>query len=63
MDLPINKLGLIDCAINGVINIYVVERKISLEIGDPEAGKDAIFANGSSWASEPVLLKLHMWVD
>ncbi|KAE9366198.1 hypothetical protein N431DRAFT_549163 [Stipitochalara longipes BDJ] len=49
MDLSIDELGLTECAINGVINIYVVERKISSERGKAESGKDAIFANGSAW--------------
>jgi hypothetical protein len=49
MDLTIDELGLTECAINGVLNIYVVERKVSTGKVDAESGKDAIFTNGSSW--------------
>ncbi len=48
-----DELGLIGCAINGVVNIYVVEGKISLGNGTAEPGKDAIFANSSPWVSGP----------
>jgi hypothetical protein len=53
MEHCIDELGLIECAINGVVNIYVVERKISPGNGTAESGKDAIFANSSPWVSRP----------
>jgi hypothetical protein len=52
IDLTIDELGLTECAINGVLNIYVVERKISVGNGDLEPGKDAIFEKGSAWVSQ-----------
>jgi hypothetical protein len=49
MGLTIDELGLTDCAINGVLNVYVVQRKISAGQVDTESGKDAIFVNSSAW--------------
>ena len=40
-----------DCAINGVINLYVVQRKISDATVETELGKDAIFLDGYAWVS------------
>jgi hypothetical protein len=51
MGLTIDELGLTDYAINGVLNIYVVQRKLSAEMVDTESGKDAIFVNGNAWVS------------
>jgi hypothetical protein len=51
IDLTIDELGLTEYAINGVLDIYVVERKISARNGDMESGKDAIFVKGSSWVT------------
>jgi hypothetical protein len=59
LDLTIDELGLTEYAINGVLNIYVVERKISARNGDSESGKDAIFANGSAWVSQRFLIAFH----
>jgi len=52
MDLTIDTLGLTEHAINGVLNIYVVERQISVRNANKESGKDAIFIDGSAWASQ-----------
>ena len=51
LDLTIDELCLTDCAINGVLNIYVVERKASPASNQGESGKDAIFLTGDPWVS------------
>jgi hypothetical protein len=52
INLTIDELGLTEYAINGVLDIYVVERKTSARNGDTESGKDAIFVNGSAWVNQ-----------
>jgi hypothetical protein len=52
MDLTIDELGLTEYAINGILNIYAVQRMISVGKVDAESGKDAIFVNGSCWVSQ-----------
>lgn len=51
IDLTIDELGLVDYAVNGVLDIFVVERKISLGQKEGESGKDAIFTNESACVS------------
>jgi hypothetical protein len=52
IDLTIDELGLTEYAVNGVLDIYVVERRISARNGDVESGKDAIFVKGSAWVTQ-----------
>jgi hypothetical protein len=59
MDLTIDELGLTEYAINGVLDIYVVERKISARNGDMESGKDAIFVKGSAWVTQHFPIAIH----
>jgi hypothetical protein len=52
LDLTIDQLCLTDCAINGVLNVYVVIRKLSTGGAERESGKDAIFLDGDAWVSQ-----------
>jgi hypothetical protein len=61
IDLTIDELGLVDYAINGILDIYVVERKLSLGQKEGESGKDAIFIDDNawvSWNSEPFTIRM-----
>jgi hypothetical protein len=49
IDLTMDELGLTDYAINGVLDIYVIERKLPQGKAETESGKDAIFLDGSAW--------------
>ncbi|KAF4633485.1 hypothetical protein G7Y89_g4628 [Cudoniella acicularis] len=49
LNLTLQQLGLIDLTINGVLDIFVVERKVSHQNAAEELGKDAIFLNGDAW--------------
>jgi hypothetical protein len=55
IDLTIDELGLTDFAINGVLDVYVVERKLSQGKTETESGKDAIFVHGNAWVSQHFL--------
>jgi len=67
IDLTLDELLLTDCTINGVLNLYVVERKTSRK-GNKKAdsGLDAIFLNGDSWVGRylsPLLSTSKLLVD
>ncbi|PVH87391.1 hypothetical protein DL98DRAFT_448903 [Cadophora sp. DSE1049] len=50
MDLSLDDLCLTECAIDGILNIYVVERRFSASDGsENESGKDAIFLESDAW--------------
>jgi hypothetical protein len=51
-NFTIDELCLADLAINGVINIYVVERKVAPIGMETESGKDAIFLDCDAWVSQ-----------
>jgi hypothetical protein len=51
IDLSVDDLGLADFAINGILDIYVVERKVSPRGNQAELGQDAIFLAGDVWVS------------
>lgn len=57
-ELSLQDLGLADMAINGVINIYVVERKFKPAASQEESGKDAIFLDGDAWVSLALLAEI-----
>lgn len=52
IDKTIAQLCLADLAINGVIDLFVVERTTSPGGTEEEPGKDAIFINQEAWVSQ-----------
>lgn len=51
LDLTIDQLGLKDCAVNGVLTIYALERRVSVAYKERRSGKDAIFRISDFWVS------------
>lgn len=51
LNLSLQQLGLIDLTINGVLDIFAVERKVMPHTITKDLGKDAIFLNGDAWVS------------
>jgi hypothetical protein len=51
IDLSIEDLGLMDFVVNGILDVYVVERKVSPESGHTEPGQDGIFLADEAWVS------------
>ena len=49
MDLTMDQLCLKDCTINGVLNIYTVERKAFQDSAEESSGKDGIFGDSAAW--------------
>ncbi|KAH7403530.1 hypothetical protein BKA64DRAFT_669265 [Cadophora sp. MPI-SDFR-AT-0126] len=50
MNLTLDDLCLTECAIDGILNIYVVERRFSNnDETENESGKDAIFLESDAW--------------
>ncbi|KAH7330116.1 hypothetical protein BKA65DRAFT_51346 [Rhexocercosporidium sp. MPI-PUGE-AT-0058] len=50
MNLSLEELCLTECAIDGVLDIYVVERRFAAREGlETETGKDAIFLESDAW--------------
>ncbi|KAH8659259.1 hypothetical protein BGZ60DRAFT_544304 [Tricladium varicosporioides] len=50
VNMTLEQLKLTDCTVNGVLDLYVVERKYRLANTNVDLGKDAIFLQGDSWA-------------
>jgi hypothetical protein len=49
LDLTIDQIDLKDSMVNGVLNIYVIQRKIPGTTINRGSGKDAIFSEADHW--------------
>lgn len=53
LNLTINEIGLGECAVNGVLSIYAVERTVSTNPPAKGPGQHAIFMNADFWVGIP----------
>jgi hypothetical protein len=49
LDLTIDQIDLNDSMVNGVINIYVIQRKATGAVINRDSGKDGIFIEADYW--------------
>jgi hypothetical protein len=54
LDLTIDQIDLKDSIVNGVLNIYVIQRKTTGATINRGSGKDAIFSEADYWVCYPL---------